>query len=114
MSCARRLARAGLGWAVLGGAAVAGIYTIVMSIVLVRQWDDAHALGRMGLLYLHNDNFAPKAMAYLDRAIAMSPNDGTAVQPARRRLVEDGRVGARRGRLAQGGRSSHRVTTSCT
>jgi Flp pilus assembly protein TadD len=30
----------------------------------------------MGLLYLHNDNFAPKAMAYLDRAIAMSPNDG--------------------------------------
>ena len=64
-----------LAWALLGGAAVAGIYTAVMSIVLHRLWDEGHALGRMGLLYLHNDNFAPKAMAYLDRAIAMSPTD---------------------------------------
>jgi Flp pilus assembly protein TadD len=64
-----------LPWALLGGAAVAGTYTVVMSIVLHRLWDEGHALGRMGLLYLHNDNFAPKAMAYLDRAIAMSPND---------------------------------------
>ena len=93
----------GLAWALLGGAVVAGVYTTVMSIVLHRLWDEGHALGRMGLLYLHNDNFAPKAMAYLDRAIAMSPNDARAVQPAWRRLVEDGRVGARRGRLAEGG-----------
>jgi Flp pilus assembly protein TadD len=62
-------------WALVGGAAVAGSYTIAMSITLHRAWDDGHALGRMGMLYLHNDNFAPKAMAYLDRAIAMSPND---------------------------------------
>jgi Flp pilus assembly protein TadD len=65
----------GVVWALLGGAAVAGLYTIIMSAVLHRLWDEGHALGRMGLLYLHNDNFAPKAMAYLDRAIAMSPND---------------------------------------
>jgi Flp pilus assembly protein TadD len=64
----------GLVWALLGGAAAAGIYTIVMSVVLHRLWDEGHALGRMGLLYLHNDNFAPKALAYLDRGIAMSPN----------------------------------------
>jgi len=69
-------ARNGLAWAALGGAAVSGIYTIGMSVLLHRVWDDAHSLGRIGLLYLHNDNFAPKAMAYLDRAIAMSPDDG--------------------------------------
>ena len=65
----------GVVWAMIGGAATAGIYTIIMSLFLHRLWDEGHALGRMGLLYLHNDNFAPKALAYLDRAIAMSPND---------------------------------------
>src|SRR5688500_10481188 len=69
-------ASSGPAWAVIGGAAAAGIYTVGMSILLHRAWDDGHALGRMGLLYLHNDNFAPKAMAYLDRAIAISPDDG--------------------------------------
>jgi Flp pilus assembly protein TadD len=69
-------AASGPAWAAIGGAAAAGIYTAGMSILLHRSWNDAHALGRMGLLYLHNDNFAPKAMAYLDRAIAMSPDDG--------------------------------------
>ena len=67
----------GQGWALLGGAAGGGSYAVVMSIVLYALWDDAHALGRMGLLYLHNDNFTGKALAYLDRAIAMSPNDAT-------------------------------------
>lgn len=66
---------AGASWALAGGAATAGTYTIVMSIVLQVAWDDGHAFGQMGKLYLHNDNFAPKAMAYLDRAIALSPND---------------------------------------
>ena len=65
----------GPSWAILGGAATAGLYTIGMSIVLARLWDDAHGLGQMALVYLHNDNFAPKALAYLDRAIAMSPDD---------------------------------------
>jgi tetratricopeptide (TPR) repeat protein len=63
------------GWAMLGGAATAGLYTIGMSILLGRVWNDAHGLGQMAMVYLHNDNFAPKAIAYLDRGIATSPND---------------------------------------
>jgi Flp pilus assembly protein TadD len=52
----------GPSWAILGGATTAGLYTIGMSIVLARLWDDAHGLGQMALVYLH-------------RAIAMSPDD---------------------------------------
>ncbi len=69
--------RASATWAVLGGATVAGVYNAIMSIALARLWDEAHALGQMALVYLHNDNFAPKAMAYLDRGIAISPDDAS-------------------------------------
>lgn len=69
------VAASSVGWAILGGAASAGLYTIGMSVLLGRLWNDAHGLGQMAMVYLHNDNFAPKALAYLDRAIAMSPDD---------------------------------------
>ena len=64
----------------LAGAAGAGalsgaLFMGVMSALLIRLWDDAQGLAELGQLYLHNDTFAPKAVAYLDRAIAMSPDN---------------------------------------
>ncbi|HSA56824.1 MAG TPA: tetratricopeptide repeat protein [Gemmatimonadaceae bacterium] len=64
-----------LAGAALGGAIAGGLYHGVMAVALARLWSEAHGLGQMGLLYLHNDNFAPKAVAYLDRALALSPRD---------------------------------------
>jgi Flp pilus assembly protein TadD len=57
------------------GALAGGLFIGVMGALLARLWDEAHGLGRMGLLYLHNDNYAAKAVAYLDRAIAIAPDD---------------------------------------
>jgi tetratricopeptide (TPR) repeat protein len=64
----------------LGGAAGAGalcgaLFTGSMGVLLMRLWDEAQGLAEMGQLYLHNDTFAPKAVAYLDRAIALSPDN---------------------------------------
>ena len=61
--------------AALGGIIASAVFIVPTSVLLVAVWDRAHGLSRMGLLYLHNDNFAPKAVAYLDRAIALAPND---------------------------------------
>jgi tetratricopeptide (TPR) repeat protein len=61
--------------AALGGFIAAGLFFIAMAVTLARSWNEGHGLGKMGLLYLHNDNFAPKAVAYFDRAIALIPND---------------------------------------
>jgi Flp pilus assembly protein TadD len=57
------------------GALAGGLFLVVMGALLARLWNEAHGLGRMGLLFLHNDNYAAKAVAYLDRAIAIAPND---------------------------------------
>jgi Flp pilus assembly protein TadD len=57
------------------GALAGGLFLVTMGALLARLWDEAHGLGRMGLLYLHNDNYAAKAVAYLDRAIAIAPKD---------------------------------------
>ena len=57
------------------GALAGGLFLVVMGALLARLWDEAHGLGRMGLLFLHNDNYAAKAVAYLDRAIAIAPKD---------------------------------------
>jgi len=64
-----------LGGAALAGALAGGCYTVPLAAVVAGLASEAHGLGRMGLLYLHNENFAPKAVAYLDRAIALSPRD---------------------------------------
>ena len=60
--------------AAVAGAIAGGLLAVPMGALLARVWDEAQALGQMGLLYLHNPNFAPKAIAYFDRAIAVDPD----------------------------------------
>jgi len=57
------------------GAIAGGLYFVPMSALLLRLWNESHGLARLATLYLHNENFAAKAVACLDRAIALSPND---------------------------------------
>jgi Flp pilus assembly protein TadD len=64
-----------LAGAALGGAMAGGLFHLIMAVALARLWDEAHGLSRMAVLYLHNDNFASQAVAYLDRAIALAPRD---------------------------------------
>jgi Flp pilus assembly protein TadD len=64
------------GGAAAAGALAAAILMLPMSLLLVKLWDLAQGLADLGQLYLHNEVFAPKAVAYLDRAIALSPNSG--------------------------------------
>jgi Flp pilus assembly protein TadD len=60
--------------AVVGGIA-GGVLTTPMSFLLFRLWDEAHGFRQMAMLFLHNDNFAPKAVSYLDNALALAPSD---------------------------------------
>lgn len=64
-----------IGAAALIGAIAAGLFSAPMSALLFRLWDEAHGCRRMAMLFLHNDNFAAKAVSYLDHAIALSPAD---------------------------------------
>jgi len=64
--------------AAIAGASAGGILMLPMGWLLTRLWNQGDGLTQMGLLYLHNDNFATKAVAYLDRAIALRPNDARA------------------------------------
>ena len=57
------------------GAIAGAALMLPMGVLIVRLWDEAHGMYRMGLLYLHNDNFAPKAVAYFERALALRPDD---------------------------------------
>jgi Flp pilus assembly protein TadD len=61
--------------AALGGACAGGVLMVPMGFLLTRLWSEAEALAQMGLLYLHNDNFSSKAIAFFDRAIAIDPNN---------------------------------------
>ncbi len=63
-----------IGGAAGAGAVAAGILMVPMSALLVKLWDEAAGLAELGQLYLHNDTFAAKAVAYLDRAIALKPD----------------------------------------
>lgn len=58
-----------------GGALGAGGYLVATSGLMVALWDPAFGYFKVALLFLHNDNFAAKAIAYLDRAIARSPRE---------------------------------------
>jgi Flp pilus assembly protein TadD len=60
--------------AVVGGIA-GGILATPMSFLLLHLWDEAHGFRQMAMLFLHNDNFAPKAVSYLDSALALAPSD---------------------------------------
>ena len=62
-----------LGGAVIAGALAGALFMGVMGTLLVRLWDESEGLAELGQIYLHNDTFAPQALAYLDRAIAMRP-----------------------------------------
>jgi tetratricopeptide (TPR) repeat protein len=55
------------------GALAGALLMVPMAALLIRLWDESQSLADLGQLYLHNDTFAPKAAAYLDRAIALSP-----------------------------------------
>lgn len=57
------------------GAVAAGLFSALMSVLLLRLWDEAHGCRRMATLFLHNDNFAAKAVSYLDHALALCPDD---------------------------------------
>jgi tetratricopeptide (TPR) repeat protein len=69
------LAPGSIGSTAAAGALAGGMLMLPMGALLAWLWDEAHGLRQMGLLYLHNENFAPKAIAYFDRAIAIAPND---------------------------------------
>jgi tetratricopeptide (TPR) repeat protein len=60
--------------AVVGGIA-GGMLSVPMSFLLFRLWNEAHGFKQMAMLFLHNDNFAPKAVSYLDSALALAPSD---------------------------------------
>ena len=60
--------------AVVGGIA-GGVLTTPMSFLLFRLWNEGHGFKQMAMLFLHNDNFAPKAVSYLDNALARAPSD---------------------------------------
>ena len=59
--------------AIMAGAIAGVLFMGVMGSLLVHLWDESEGLAELGQIYLHNDNFAPQALAYLDRAIAMRP-----------------------------------------
>ncbi len=84
------------------GAIAAGLLMAPMSVLLVKLWDEAQSLADLGLLYLHNDTFAPKAVAYLDRAIALDPQKAQVLQLARGRPGPDARARTGNGRLGHG------------
>ena len=64
-----------IGGAAAAGAIAAGLLMTPMAALLVKLWDEAQAFADLGQIYLHNDTFAPKAAAYLDRAIALAPEN---------------------------------------
>ncbi|GLC26818.1 tetratricopeptide repeat protein [Roseisolibacter agri] len=55
--------------------AIAGAYFVPMSALLAWSRNEAHGLAQLAKLYLHNENFAARAVACLDRAIALAPDD---------------------------------------
>ena len=57
------------------GAIAAGPFAIAMAVLLFRLWEVAHGLRELAMHCLHNDNFASKAVSYLDNALARSPDD---------------------------------------
>lgn len=59
--------------AITAGALAGVLFMGVMGTLLVRLWDESEGLAELGQIYLHNDTFAPQALAYLDRALAMRP-----------------------------------------
>lgn len=57
------------------GAFWALLYSLPMMSLLMWSWNRAAGLRYMASVYLHNEEFAPKAVDCLNRAIALAPND---------------------------------------
>ena len=57
------------------GVVAAALYSAPLSAALMRLWDEAHGCRQMAMLFLHNDNFAAKAISYLDHALTLRPDD---------------------------------------
>jgi tetratricopeptide (TPR) repeat protein len=57
------------------GALAAFLLIAPMMVLLARLWDISKGLRRIAVLYLHNDAFAAKAVAALDLALKMAPDD---------------------------------------
>jgi Flp pilus assembly protein TadD len=64
-----------IGAAAVVGAIAGGLFSAPVSVLLFRLWDEAHGFKRMAMLFLHNDNFASKAVTYLDNALVLAPSD---------------------------------------
>ena len=55
------------------GTMAASAFFVPMAILTARLSTRSNGLAKMATLYLHNENFASKAVEYLDEAIALSP-----------------------------------------
>jgi Flp pilus assembly protein TadD len=55
------------------GTMAAHVFIIPMAVLMAALTSRASGLAKMATLYLHNPNFLPKAIAYLDQAIALRP-----------------------------------------
>jgi Tfp pilus assembly protein PilF len=67
-----------LGVVVAAGGLAGVVLMGSMGALFVRLWDPAQGLIELGQIYLHNEAFAPQAVAHLDRAIAMDPTNAQA------------------------------------
>ncbi len=55
------------------GTMAASVFMVPMAVLMAMLSSRANGLAKMATLYLHNLNFTPKAIEYLDEAIALSP-----------------------------------------
>ena len=61
--------------AALAGGVAGALFLAPVAALMLRLWDEAHGLTQLAKLFLHNDNFAAKALTYLDSAIRLTPED---------------------------------------
>ena len=55
------------------GTMAASVFMVPMAVLTAMLSTRSNGLAKMAILYLHNDNFTPKAIECLDQAIALSP-----------------------------------------
>jgi tetratricopeptide (TPR) repeat protein len=55
------------------GTMAASVFMVPMAVLMAMLSSKANGLAKMATLYLHNENFTPKAIEYLNQALALSP-----------------------------------------
>ena len=55
------------------GTMAASVFMVPLAVLMAMLSTKSSGLAKMATLYLHNQNFTPKAIEYLDQAIALSP-----------------------------------------